>query len=74
MYCNIYNRPYTTVDNFEFTTFIDMNYMKHKRISLTEDYNIDLLKLSSNNKYNDYFNTIISHGVTRGVKEGGLGG
>ena len=69
---NIYNRPYTTVDNFdlflnEFTSFIDMNYMKHKGIFLAGDYNTDLLNLPSNNKFNDYFNSIISHGFLPSV-------
>ena len=63
---NVYNKPYDTVVNFElfideFKEFMSINPHSEQTYMLG-DFNIDLLKISSNHRYDIFFNILLADG------------
>ena len=66
--CNIYRPPkrnnnHTSIDNFlgEFKPTLQEITKKSKNIILTGDFNIDLLKLNNNSKFQEYYDLLMDH-------------
>ena len=68
--CNIYRPPkgnnnHASIDSFlqEFCPIIDNTTRQNKNLILAGDFNIDLLKLNTNGKYQEFYDFITGHNL-----------